>query len=231
MKLIEMYKIAVEAGIDADPRGREGVMKTLARRKKEYDALPDAKKALYDQEDLWDPYIDSGLLCGDPDTEVKKVMAGIDLDSGEVAVAGVMNDRGAGIDALVAHHPHATGYAALHEVMEMQAENMVRYGVPINIAEGLMRDRVDEVSRKISPRNHTQAVDAARLLGIPFIATHTMADNMVFAFLEKLFAEKGAETVGDVMSVLKELPEYQAAMKVKAGPTLFSGSEKNRRSD
>lgn len=228
MKLIEMYKLAVEAGIDADPRGRDGVLKTLARRKKEYEGLSPAKQAEYDQEDLWDPYIDSGILCGDPDTEVKKVMAGIDIDTGEVAVAGVLNDRGAGIDALVAHHPQATGYAALHEVMEMQAENMARYGVPINVAEGLMRERIDEVSRKISPRNHTQAVDAARHLGIPFMATHTMADNMVFAFLEKLFAEKGAETVSDVMAILKEIPEYQAAMKVKAGPVLFSGSEKNR---
>ncbi len=226
--LKELYAIAVDAGIDADPRGREGVEKVLARRKKEYDGLSAAKQAEYDPEDLWDPYIDSGILTGNPDKEVKKVMAGIDLDTGEVAVAGILNDRGAGIDALVAHHPHATGYAALHEVMEMQAENMARYGVPINIAEGLMRDRIDEVARKISPRNHTQAVDAAKLLDISFMATHTMADNMVFAFLEELFAKRGADTVGDVLSILKEIPEYQVAMKTKAGPTLFSGSERNR---
>lgn len=228
MTLKEMYEVAVEAGIDADPRGRQGVEKTLARRKKEYDALSDARKAEYDQEDLWDPYIDSGVLFGDPKTEVKKILAGIDIDASEVAVAGILNDRGAGIDALVAHHPHATGYAALHEVMEMQAENMARYGVPINVAEGIMRDRIDEVARKISPRNHTQAVDAARLLGIPFMTTHTMADNMVFSFLEQLFLKKGAETVGEVMAVLKEIPEYQAAMKLKAGPVLFAGSEKNQ---
>ncbi|HRH24585.1 MAG TPA: NGG1p interacting factor NIF3 [Candidatus Paceibacterota bacterium] len=226
--LKELYTIAVEAGIDADPRGRDGVEKMLARRKKEYEALSETKKKEYDQEDLWDPYIDSGILAGNPDGEVKKVMAGIDIDVGEVAIAGILNDRGASIDALVAHHPQATGYAALHEVMEMQSENLARYGVPINIGEGVMRDRIGEVARKISPRNHTQAVDAAKLLGLSFMATHTMADNMVFDFLEKLFIERSAETVGDVMSILKEIPEYQQAMKVKAGPMIFSGSESNK---
>mgnify|MGYP000906876967 CR=1 FL=1 len=226
--LKELYDIAVQAGIDADPRGRKGVEATLARRNKEYQALSAERKAEYDQEDLWDPYIDSGILNGDPSKEVKKILAGIDIDSSEVAVAGLMNQQGAGIDLLVAHHPQGTGYAALHEVMEMQAENLANYGVPINVAEGVMRERIDEVARKISPRNHTQAVDAARLLGLSFMCTHTMADNMVFAFLDKLFKEKSAETVGDVMKILKEIPEYVEAMKGKAGPMIFSGSEKNK---
>jgi putative NIF3 family GTP cyclohydrolase 1 type 2 len=227
MTLKEMYDVAVQSGIDADPRGRAGVEKRLARRQKEFDGLSKEKKAEYDQEDLWDPYIDSGIHTGDPAQQVKKVMAGIDIDTGEVAIAGLMNQQGAGVDLLIAHHPQGTGYAALHEVMDMQAENLANYGVPINIAEGVMRDRIDEVARKISPRNHTQAVDAARLLGLSFMCTHTMADNMVFDFLEKLFTQKGAETVGDVMAILKEIPEYQEAMKGKAGPMLFSGTEKS----
>jgi putative NIF3 family GTP cyclohydrolase 1 type 2 len=228
MTLKDIYALAVATGIEADPRGKEGVEKVLARRKKEYEALPEDKKTYYDQEDLWDPYIDSGILTGDPTQQVDKVMAGIDIDSGEVALAGLMNQKGAGIDLMIAHHPQATPYAALHEVMEMQADNLARYGVPINIGEGIMRERIDEVARKISPRNHTQAVDAARLLGLSFICTHTIADNLVFDFLEKLFEKKGAETVGDVLSVLMEIPEYQIATKGKAGPTLFSGNEKNR---
>ena len=35
MTLKEIYDVAVQAGIDADPRGREGVEKYLARRKNE----------------------------------------------------------------------------------------------------------------------------------------------------------------------------------------------------
>ena len=72
--LKELYEIAVDAGISTDPRGKEGIEKTLARRKKEYEALPENRKPEYDQEDLWDPYIDSGILTGDPNKEVKKIL-------------------------------------------------------------------------------------------------------------------------------------------------------------
>lgn len=227
LTLKEIFDIAVQAGIDADPRGRAGVEKYLARRKKEYDGLSKEKQAEFDLEDLAHPYADSRVLYGDPSMQVDKIMAGIDIESAEAVLAHALNQNGAGIDLLMTHHPVGSPYAALHEVMDMQADNMVRYGVPVNVAEGLVRDRISEVARKISPRNHNQAVDAARLLGLGFMCTHTITDNLVFGFLEKLFTEKSAETVGDVLSVLKEIPEYKEAMRGKAGPMLFSGSEKN----
>lgn len=228
LKLKEIYDIAVQAGIDADPRGREGIEKYLKRRKEEYDALSADKKEEFDLEDLSHPFADSRILTGDLEMEVDKIMAGIDLDAGEVALAGLLNSQGAGIDLMMAHHPQGAPYAALHEVMDMQADNMARYGVPINIAEGITRDRIQEIARRISPRNHTQAVDAARLLKLAFMCTHTITDNLVFDFLEKLFKEKNAETVGDVVKVLKDIPEYKEAIRGKAGPMIFSGSEKNR---
>ena len=228
MTVKEIYDVAVEAGIDADPRGREGVLKYLARRKAEYEALSKSKQDEYDLEDLHHPFSDSRILTGDLDMKVDKVMAGIDIDASEVVLAELLNQKGAGIDLLMAHHPAGVSHAALHEVMDMQADTMVRYGVPVNIAEGITRDRIDEIARRVGPRNHNQPVDAARLLGLAFMCTHTITDNLVFSFLAKLFEEKEAETVGDVLKMLKEIPEYQEAMKGKAGPTLFSGSEKNR---
>ncbi|MGB4076873.1 MAG: NGG1p interacting factor NIF3 [Minisyncoccia bacterium] len=228
MTLKEIYEVAVEAGIDADPRGRKGIEKYLARRKKEYELLPPRVQEHYDLEDIRHPFADSRILTGDPEQKVDTLMAGIDIDTGEVAVAGLLNTQGKSIDLLLAHHPAGAPYAALHEVMDMQVDNLVRYGVPVNVAEGVMRERIEEVARKFSPRNHTQAVDAARLLGLSFMCTHTITDNLVFNFLEKLFKDKDPETVGDVLAVLKEIPEYKEAMKGKAGPMLFSGSEKNR---
>lgn len=228
MTLKEIYEVAVQAGIDADPRGRAGVEKYLARRKKEYDGLSNEKQEEFDLEDLAHPYADSRILYGDLSMQVDKIMAGIDIEAGEAVLADALNQKGAGIDLLLTHHPVGSPYAALHEVMDMQADNMMRYGVPVNIAEGVVRDRISEVARKISPRNHNQAVDAARLLGLGFLCTHTITDNLVFKFLEDLFKEKSAETVGDVLSILKEIPEYKEAMRGKAGPMLFSGSEKNR---
>lgn len=228
MTLKEIYDVAIQAGIDADPRGRKGIEKYLARKQADYDALSAEKKEEYDVEDLTNPYADSRIMTGDLSMKVDKVMAGIDIDSSEVVLAELLNQKGAGIDLLMAHHPVGISHASLHEVMDMQVDNMIRYGVPANVAEGITRDRIGEVERKVSPRNHNQPVDAARLLGLAFMCTHTITDNLVFDFLEKLFEKKEIDTVEDVMKVLKEIPEYQEARKGKAGPVVSVGNLKNR---
>lgn len=229
LTLAQIYKKAIEMGIKADPRGEDGVKKLLKRRKEEYDELPKTKKAEFDLEDLINPYSDSRVLLGDLNLRVDKVLAGIDITSAEVVLADSLNQKGGKtIDLLIAHHPVGGPLAALHEVMELQADLMAKYGVPINIAEGVMNDRIGEVQRIFSPRNHNQAVDAARLLDFALMCTHTITDNLVYNFLEELFETKKAETVGDVFKMLKEIPEYKEAMKGKAGPIIFAGKESNR---
>jgi putative NIF3 family GTP cyclohydrolase 1 type 2 len=226
--LKELYDLAVTLGIDADPRGRAGVEKYLAKKKKDYDGLSKEKQAEYSSEDLTNPYSDSRILCGDPSTSVRSILAGIDIDAAEMLLADRLNQKGETIDLVIAHHPNGESYAALHEVMDMQADLMAKYGVPINIAEGLLRERISQVGRKIHPINHTQAVDAARLLGIAHMCTHTITDNLVYDFFEKMVAGREFDTVGDVLAMIKEIPEYKEAIKGKAGPTIVSGSEKSR---
>lgn len=112
--------------------------------------------------------------------------------------------------------------------MDVQADIWAKYGVPINIAEGVMHDRIGEVQRRFSPVNHNQAVDAARLLGLAFMGTHTITDNLIHAYMERLFEKAKPETVGEVLELLKKEPEYQEAMRGKAGPMIFAGDPKNR---
>lgn len=229
MTLGQIYALAVEMGKKADPRTEAGVKKYLARKKTEFDELPKSKKEDYDPEDLKNPYADSRVLLGGPDLNVDKILAGIDITSGEVVLADALNRKQKkSIDLLLSHHPVGAPYAALHEVMDLQADLMAKYGVPINVAEGLMHDRISEVERLFSPRNHNQAVDAARLLGFAIMCTHTITDNLVYDFLEKLFERKSPETVGDIVKILKEVPEYKEAAKGKAGPIIFCGSPGNR---
>lgn len=110
--------------------------------------------------------------------------------------------------------------------MDMQAEILAGYGVPINIAEHLLHVRISEISRRLSPGNHNQEVDNAKLLGIDMLSTHTPTDNMVASFLQSVLKKhaKRTETVGDIMDLLMEIPEYQEATRLKIGPTLFSGN-------
>lgn len=228
MKLKDLYALAVKMGIEADPRGKAGVEKLLERRKKEYEELPKSKQKDFDLEDLNNPYTDSRVFLGDGDKEVDSLMAGIDINASEVLLADRLNQKGESIDLLLTHHPEGASLAALHEVMDVQADIMAQYGVPINIAEGVMHDRIGEVQRRFSPVNHAQAIDAARLLGFAFMGTHTITDNLVHTYMKQLFEKEKPETVGEVLAVLHKEPEYIEATKGKAGPMIFAGTEHNR---
>lgn len=55
MTLQEIYDLAIEMGSKADPRGKEGVKKSLERAKKQFEELPEKKKAFFDKESLKKP--------------------------------------------------------------------------------------------------------------------------------------------------------------------------------
>jgi hypothetical protein len=228
MSLGQIYEKALAMAIEADPRGEAGVKKMLLRRNKDYEDLPKSKKADYDMEDLKNPYSDSRILLGDLNQKVDKIIAGIDIEGAEVLLADRLNQKGEGIDLLISHHPVGGPLASLHEVMDVQADLMANYGVPINIAEGMMKDRINEVQRRFSPRNHNQVVDMARILGFSIMCTHTITDNLVYRFLENELAKHTLDTVGDVMDLLNKIPEYQEARRGKAGPMIFAGDANNR---
>jgi hypothetical protein len=112
--------------------------------------------------------------------------------------------------------------------MKMQADILNRFGVPINVAENLLQDRMKEVERKLLPVNHTRAVDIARLLDIPFVCLHTPADNMVAGYLQDLFDREKPRRLRDVMGLLRDIPEYREAVKNNAGPKILLGAGEQR---
>src|SRR3989338_1312483 len=193
----EIYQLAIKLGTEADPRGGDGVKKYLARQKKQYEELPAKKKEDFDLESLKNPYSDTRILFGDLKKNVKKVMAGIDFDAGEVVLADRLNEKGEGIDLLIAHHPAGSALSSLHEEMDLQVDLLAFYCVPINVAEGMMRERISEVRRKIGPINHYRSVDAARILGFPLMCIHTVWDNLSWRFMADIFEKREHEMVGD----------------------------------
>ncbi|OGW47130.1 MAG: NGG1p interacting factor NIF3 [Nitrospirae bacterium RBG_13_41_22] len=228
MKLRDLYKKAIEVGTANDPRGKDIVLKDLERRKKEFDELKPDEKESFDQESLHNPYSDSRILYGADDEEIKSILVGIDIDVGEVVLADSLRSKGRRIDLLLSHHPSGKAFADLYTVMQMQSDILNIFGVPIHVAEGLMDARIKEVERKLMPANHTRAVDAARILGIPFLCLHTATDNMVASYLQRLFDEKKPYFLSDVLDILKDIPEYKSAGIHSVGPKIVLGS-KNRK--
>lgn len=228
MNLRQFFELAIQTGIDADPRGRQAVERELERTRKAFDELKPGDRDFFDRESLSNPYADSRILHGDPERTVRKVLVGVDIETAELVLADRLNEKGAGIDLVVSHHPEGRAYATIYDVMKMQADILHRFGVPINVAEGILSGRMKEVERKLMPINHNRSVDAARLLDIPFLCLHTPGDNMVAGHLQRLMEEKAPHALRDVVTLLREIPEYQAAARNNAGPKVLLGSDDRR---
>lgn len=224
MKIKEIYNLAIQMGIKADFRGGEGIKKFLENKRKQYEKMDEEEKEEFDKEALENPYLDSRIYHIAEDKEVKKVLVGVDIEPAEILMAKEIGD----IDLIIGHHPIGKGLAHLADVMDLQCDVLNFYGVPINIAEGLMRERIEEVARGVNSKNHQRTVDAAKLLKMNLMNSHTPCDNLAAKFLKDLIEEKEPERIGDLIGLLKEVPEYKEAMKIGAGPKIFVGASENR---
>ncbi len=224
MKIQEIYNLAIEMGVEADFRGKEKIQKVLARRKEQYQKLFEAEKAEFDLESLANPYSDSRILNISQDKEIKKALVGIDIEPAEILMAKEIG----GIDLIISHHQKGKALATLHEVMELQSDVLNQYGVPINIAEGLTKEKISEVARGLNKINHQRTVDAAKLMNLNLICVHTPCDNLAARFLKSKIENKNPERLGDLMDIFKDIPEYKIASQNGAPPRIFVGNKENR---
>lgn len=221
MNIQQIFQLATELGIKNDFRPKAQIEKHLQRIKEKYEKLSKEEKEIFDKDKLTNPYLDSAIHFDNGKKNIKKVLAGIDIDTAEIMLAEELDD----IDLVIAHHPMGKALPGLADVMHLQADVYAQYGVPINVAEGLMKLKISEVSRGVNPVNHYKTVDAAKLMDINLMNVHTPADNLVANFLKKKIEKEKPEYVGEIMKILFDIPEYKEAAKKGFGPKLFSGSE------
>lgn len=229
MTIKQIYALALKMGLAADPRGPQGVKRYLNSIKKHYESLSAEDKKYFDQNKLTDPYADSDIhLSPGGESEIKTILAGIDMGVPEILLGAELQERGTRIDLLLGHHPIGRTLAELSEVMDLQVDVFAGYGVPMHVAENLMHERMSEVSRNIKADNHYREVDAARLLGFNLMNIHTLTDNLVKKYVKNFLKKENPETVGEILKTLLEIPEYAEAKRRGAGPYLISGRPQNR---
>ncbi|MGE5308590.1 MAG: NGG1p interacting factor NIF3 [Deltaproteobacteria bacterium] len=194
MRLGRLFELAIAAGRRADPR-RDAVRE----------------------------FADSAILYGKKDRQVHSVLVGIDIDVQEILLADRLK-ASRHIDCVISHHPSGHAYAGLYRVMDLQAQLLESAGLDAASARGFLEERKAEVERKILPQNHMRAVDAARLLDIPFVCMHTPADNLAARFVERLLSEQRPRRVRDVITVLSGVAEYKQAAAAGTGPRIVLGA-------
>jgi hypothetical protein len=228
MKLREIYRTCIEAGMEADPRPAEELTRVLGAAKRAYDKLDADEKPFYDMERLTNPYADTRIVAGDPDLEVRGLLTGVDMETAEVLLGDRLRERGEPIDLIFAHHPEGPGFARLDEVMHMQADLWAAQGVGMGAADSLISKRAAEVRRKLLPNNHYRAVHAAELLGFASMSCHTPADNSVQRFVQHVLDQAAPATLEEIVKVVRAIPEYEHAAKSGYGPQIIQGDAAHR---
>lgn len=196
MKLNNFYQRAIYFGRKADPRKNKKIINNFP---------------------------DSAVLFGALETEVRKIMVGIDIEVAELLLADRIRQQ-EGLDLVIAHHPEGKAYAGLAPVMRLQIDLLTHMGVARKTAARLIEERMQEVERRVLAQNHTRPVDAARLLNIPFMNMHTPADNHVYKYLDSIFKSEKPRLVGDIVKILNNIPEYKIAAKFNTGPRIILGA-------
>jgi hypothetical protein len=228
MKLKDFFAKAVQAGIDADPRGRKGVEKLLKKHADRAKKVEGKDKELFDMERTWNPYADSRIINGTGEEEVKTLMVGIDIETPEVLLADRLRERGQKIDALFIHHPEGRALGDWDKVMGLQVDLLANLGVPVNHSEAQLRPRQDRIVRAIHANNLFRTERAAELLDIPAFTCHTITDNLVWKLIEKDICAKQYDSLEEIVNALYEIPEYKYYAKKGNPPIIVNGSPSSR---
>ena len=197
MKLSHLYHQAVKLGAQQDPRKNTRI----------------------------DSYADTAILYGAPDTQVNKILVGIDIEIGELLLADRIRQE-QGLDLVISHHPEGSALASLYEVMQLQVDLLIKVGINKAVAKEFVEERKREVERKLLAQNHMRSVDAARILDLPFMCVHTPADNHASGFIQRLLNRKKPQKVQDIVGIFMDIPEYKLAAKELAGPRIILGNPK-----
>src|SRR4030067_994052 len=65
-------------------RGGKGIDRVLAEAGKTFGELPEGRRWEFDEESLTNPFSDTRILVGDPQTDVRSLLVGIDIGVGEI---------------------------------------------------------------------------------------------------------------------------------------------------
>ena len=166
---------------------------------------------------------DSGIVY-DNGKEVKKVLAGIDMDSTMLMLAKQL-----GFDCVAQHHPAGIIHPNGSELFARDhMKKLMECGVPINQAQKLAYANDRKRRQGMHSRNRTQMRDVAKLLDISDVAFHTPADMLAERYTQKkmdeLMERNPRCTVGDVIDELMTIREYQDALEGQQ-PEVWVGSK------
>jgi putative NIF3 family GTP cyclohydrolase 1 type 2 len=149
---------------------------------------------------------------------ISKILFGIDAGAPEILLAKQL-----GCDAVIAHHPiGGTAVVNYSQVFKRHIQQMVSAGIPKEEAKKAVSKKLEQLEVETHTRNYDHAVDVAKLLKMPYMNIHTPLDEVGRRRMSEQVNNRVQKnsTVQDVVSALKELPEFKNAtteIKIRLG--------------
>jgi hypothetical protein len=151
-----------------------------------------------------------------PGARISHVLMGIDVGTAELFMA-----RQLGYHAVVALHP-AGHVGPFWEVYRRHIGLMVAAGVPHDVAEAAVAERIVAMQAEAQSENYDHAASVARLLETPFLAIHSPLDEVgrraMQSVADELLAQRPDATRADLRDALLALPAFAAAQTTMGLP-------------
>jgi hypothetical protein len=197
----DIYRKAVEIGMGIDWRGQECLDAIFSKAKE------DADKPGFDEDRLWNPYGDSRIACGDPDTEVRSVLVGIEIHPEHLLMASHMRQAGKPVDLCLSHHMSCVnrGLYYFDDILVAHRRSLVEIGVPAGVYDPVIDAWCGEVKYEWK-RNPTSV---ARHLDLPLMNIHMPCDLFHVKRLRDMLAGMSGATLGEVVDVFNDNEEIR----------------------
>ncbi len=235
MTLEQLYKKVVEIGMEADPRSSEQIERFLKSKKEEFKKLKTKEEKELHGDRTWNPYDDTRIIFGAADRTIRTIFVGIDVGPSELLLIDRLNAQRKAegkplIDAAMGHHPEGYALGGLACVMDdIHVEILRQAGVPVNVAEKINASRIRDVHVSIQSANLHRPMEYAKLLDIPLICCHTVADNSAYQTIKRVVEKAKPYLLKDIVDAMMKIPCYKKASALFDKPVSIAvGSPESR---
>ena len=226
MTIRDLYEFAIERAFALDPRGEATIREQMADLQRQYDGLTGTARVLFDAERLHNPFGDTRMLVGAPETEVRRLICGINITGAEILLADRLRDHGKPVDLVVGHHttPLGGGCGSREDIFLGQRAMLTEFGVAEHLADKLLRPAMSVVEQRSSDYTANQIAAA---LGMPLMTIHGPADLYLYHAGYGVLREQEPKTVGELVEISDAWPEVQWLIERGVATQIAVGDAKN----
>lgn len=199
MKMRDIYMKAIETGVNIDWRGRDAIEHIFQQAKR------DSGKPDFDQDRLFNPYGDTRMAFGDPDTEVLAMLVGIEIHPCHILQVAAMRQIGMRVDLALSHHLSCInrGLYYFDDILDIHNYSLMEVGVPSAQCDRVLAEWKNDIRYEWK----MDTINMARALGVPLMNIHTPCDLFNVKNIRETFARMKNATLGEIAAELSEATE------------------------